>query len=380
MVIGVNTRFLIKDHLEGIGWFCFETLKRITQDHPEHQFVFFFDRPFDASFLFSSNVEGVVVGPPARHPILWYLWFEWQLPKKLKEYQVDVFLSPDGYASLSSKVPTLSVIHDLAFEYNAFGVYRSAIWYYKYFTPRYAKKVDRIATVSEFSKSDIVKQYQIDSNKVDVVYDGANDCFKPLSEDEILAVKKEYTNELDYFVYVGSIHPRKNVLVLLQAFEAFKEQAESEHKLVIIGRFAWSNSDLEDYLKTMSFRADVIFLGNQDQPTIARVIAGAVALTYVSVFEGFGIPVLEAMYCNVPSICSNTTSIPEVCGNAGILVNPQSVQEISTAMERMLNPATRSDLVKKCQVQKEKYSWDLTARKLWESLTKIATNTLTSER
>jgi hypothetical protein len=97
MGIAVNTRLLLKGKLEGIGWFTFETLKRITQNHPEHEFIFIFDRPFDRDFIFADNVTPVIIGPPARHPLLIYIWFDFQIPKILKKYKADLFLSPDGY-------------------------------------------------------------------------------------------------------------------------------------------------------------------------------------------------------------------------------------------------------------------------------------------
>src|SRR5512139_2040469 len=102
MRIAVNTRLLIKDKLEGIGWFTYETLKRITRKHPEHEFIFLFDRPFDKEFIFAQNIIPVIITPEARHPILWYLWFEYSVPRALKKYKADIFLSPDGYLSLST--------------------------------------------------------------------------------------------------------------------------------------------------------------------------------------------------------------------------------------------------------------------------------------
>src|SRR3954466_5851414 len=106
MRIAVNTRLLLKGKLEGIGWLTHQTLERMVRKHPEHEFIFFFDRPYDPSFIFASNVKAVVVSPQARHPILFYLWFEWRLPRLLRKYKADVFLSTDGFLSLSTKVPT----------------------------------------------------------------------------------------------------------------------------------------------------------------------------------------------------------------------------------------------------------------------------------
>ena len=150
MKIAVNTRLLLKNKLEGIGWFTYESLKRIVLSHPEHDFYFIFDRKYDDEFVFAKNVTPIVVGPPARHPLLHFIWYEISIPRVLKRINPDVFISPDAFLSLSSKYPDLIVIHDLNFEH--FPEYMPWLWrsYYRYFTPRYAKKAKRIATVSEF--------------------------------------------------------------------------------------------------------------------------------------------------------------------------------------------------------------------------------------
>ena len=148
--IAVNTRLLIKNKLEGIGWFSYETLKRITRAHPEHQFYFLFDRPFDESFVFGSNVTPIVIRPQARHPILFYLWFEKSIPRALKKINPDLFMSTDGYLSLSTTTPSLPVIHDLNFEHYPEQLPFLVRKYYKHYFPRFARKAARIATVSEF--------------------------------------------------------------------------------------------------------------------------------------------------------------------------------------------------------------------------------------
>ena len=117
MRIAVNTRLLLKGKLEGIGWFTYESFKLIVRSHPEHEFFFIFDRKFDKEFIFSDNVTPIVVGPPARHPILHFIWYEISIPRILKKIKPDIFISPDSYLSLSSKYPDLIVIHDLNFEH-----------------------------------------------------------------------------------------------------------------------------------------------------------------------------------------------------------------------------------------------------------------------
>ncbi len=369
MRIAVNARLLLKGKLEGIGWFTYRTLERIVKNHPEHEFIFFFDRPYDESFVFAPNITPVVVGPQARHPILFYIWFEWRLPALLRKYKADLFLSADGFMSLSTKVPTCLVIHDLAFEHYPEHFIRSHKLYWRHYCPKFAKKAARIATVSTFSKNDIVQRYGIAPEKVDVVYNGAHDEYRPLSWEEREAVKAKYADGCEYFFFAGALHPRKNIVNLLKAFIAFKKRQRSNMKLVIVGRFAWKYDEVMDMKEEMPFKEDVKWVGYMNVEELSQVTGGAYALVYPSLFEGFGIPILEALECDVPGVVSNTSSMPEVAGDAALLVDPTNVQDIAEKMQLIYKDEhLRAKLIAAAREQKKKFSWDKSAEKLWESM------------
>lgn len=371
MRIAVNTRLLLKGKLEGIGWFTHQTLERMVRKHPEHEFIFFFDRPYDPSFVFAPNVTPVVVSPQARHPILFYIWFEWRLPYLLKKYKADVFLSTDGYLSLSTKVPTCLVIHDLAFEHYPEHFVTSHKLYWRHYSPRFAEKATRIATVSSYSKQDICEQYNVPSDKIDVVYNGAHDEYKPLDWNEREAVKEKYADGCEYFVFAGALHPRKNIVNLLKAFIAFKKRQRSNMKLVIVGRLAWKYEEVLQMQQEMPFREDVKWVGYMNVDELSQVMGGAYALVYPSLFEGFGIPILEALECNVPAIVSNTSAMPEVAGEAGLLVDPKNVDDIAEKMQQLYKDENlRTKLIANAKEQIKKFSWDQSADRLWDCLMK----------
>lgn len=371
MRIGVNTRLLLKGKLEGIGWFTYQTLERIVKAHPEHEFFFFFDRDYDPSFIFGPNVTPVVVHPQARHPILFYLWFEWSLPAALRKHKIDLFLSPDSYMSLSTKVPTCLVVHDLAFEHYPEHYVTSHRKYWRHYSPLFAKKATRIATVSTYSKEDISTRYGIDPGHIDVVYNGAHDEYRPLSHDEREAVKKEYADGCEYFVFAGAIHPRKNVLNLLKAFVAFKKHQRSNMKLVIAGRPAWKYDEVEEMRNSMPYKDDVKWVGYMNVDKLSRLIGGAYALVYPSLFEGFGIPILEAYQCGVPAVVSNTSSMPEVAGDGALLVDPKDVADIADKMHIIYkDEALRARLIENALQQAKKFDWDGSARRLWDCMMK----------
>lgn len=365
MLIAVNTRFLIKDKLEGIGWFTYETIKRLTLNHPEHTFLFLFDREPDPEFIFAKNVIPIRVWPPARHPYLWKYWFDVALPKIFKKFKPDLFISTDGFLSLNTDVPTLLVIHDLGFEHYPEHTPSVVSKYYRKFTPRYAEKATRIITVSDFSKKDIVKKYHVNPDKIDVAYNGANDKYVPLSDTAQQAVRNNYTGGLPYFLYVGSVHPRKNIKNLLLAYDAMRKEYATQNKLVVAGRMAWKTDDTQSVYEHMQFKDDVIFTGHLQLSELTKVVGAADAFVYPSLFEGFGIPVVEARYCGVPVISSNRSSLPEVGGSDAIYFNPEDIDNIKDSLIHFLSDSEKYRKIARNDIHvRDTFNWHKTEQKI----------------
>ena len=365
----MNVRFLLKDRLEGIGWFSFETLKRIVLAHPEISFHFLFDRPYDPSFIFASNVKPIVLAPQARHPILWHIWFQYSVRKYIQKVQPDLFISPDGFMSLGLKIPTLLVIHDIAFEHEPTHVGWLTGKYYRHYSKQFALAADSIVTVSEFSKQDIIKLYGIESSKISVVYNGVNDLFQPIQIKEQEEVRKKYTSSNAYFLYTGSIHPRKNLHNILRAFEIFKTKNNNSVKLLIVGRKAWQYGEVTKVYQSMKFRESVIFTGHIIPEELSKIMGAAIALVYTSFFEGFGIPIIEAMQSGTPVITSNISVMPETAGTAAVFVNPYEPQSIANAMERIhTDEQLRDKMIQLGLEHVKKYSWQKTSDALWAAV------------
>lgn len=368
MKIAVNTRLLINQKMEGIQWFTFESFRRITQAHPEHTFYFIFDRPFQKEFIFSDNVIPLILSPQARHPFLFYIWFHLRIPRLLKKYDIDIFVSPDGFLPLKSPIPALTVIHDINFEHQIKGIPFFAALFYKHYFPKYAKVASKIATVSNFSKNDIAEKYHIAPSKISVVYNGINESFCPLSKEKQQNIREKYTNGKPYFIFVGSLHPRKNLCSLLKAFEVYKKTDQSDTHLVVVGSKLFKSNRIFKTLKTMRYRDDVHFIGHLYANELHLALASAKALAYVSFFEGFGIPIAEAFACQTPVITSNTSSMPEVAGDAALFVNPHSIDEIHDALKKMDDEIVRNKLIDLGNNRKTFFSWTKTADKLWENI------------
>ncbi|MFW6218797.1 MAG: glycosyltransferase family 4 protein [Bacteroidota bacterium] len=371
MRIAVNTRLLIKGKMEGIGWYTYETMKRITREHPEHEFIFIFDRPFHEEFIFSDNIIPVVTGPPARHPALWLIWFEWSLPRVFRKYQPDIFISPDGYLSLSASIKSVPVIHDLNFEHHPENLPLLTRIYFKHMFHRFARKAERIATVSAYSKNDIIKTYQANPDIIDITYNGANVRYRPVEDSIKVKTKEKYAAGKEYLIFIGSLNPRKNVARLLQGFEKFKNETGREEKLLLVGSRMFKTSDIKETYSSMTHKDDVIFTGRMEPDELITVLGSARALVFIPLFEGFGIPVVEAMYCGVPVVVSNATSLPEVAGDAAIYADPYQIDSIANGIKKIcVDEKLRNELIEKGKDAREKFSWDQTAKSLWYCIEK----------
>ena len=373
MVIAVNTRFLLHEQLEGFGYFTKEVLQYLTRQHSQHRFHFLFDRPHGNEFIFSQNIYQHVISPPARHPLLWKFWYDVKVTLLLKQIKADVFLSPDGQCSLTTRVPQCLVVHDLGFLHFPEGYKKSHLAYLKYYTPKFIQKAKTVATVSQFSKEDIIRQYQTAAEKISVVYSAAKEIFHPTSYEEQAMIKEKYTGGTEFFIYTGAIHPRKNLINLLKAFSIFKRRLQSSMKLVLTGRLAWKNDEFLKLLETYKYKNDVVLTGYIKEKELANLMAAAYAMVYPSFFEGFGVPVIEAMQCHVPVLTSKNSSMQEISEGAALYFDPNDIDDIADKLMLIYKDENRRKaLIEKGKSIASKYTWQRTADLLWECLMKTA--------
>ncbi|HHW59866.1 MAG: glycosyltransferase family 1 protein [Bacteroidales bacterium] len=371
MRIAVNTRFLLYQRLSGFGVFIEEIFSRLVKEHPEVEFTFIFDRPYHSSFIYNTNVTPKVLYPPARHPILKYIYYQISLKRYINNNKFDLFISPDSELPLHLKCPSLLVLHDLNFMYDHKYLPLSDRRYMLYFTPKFLKHATRIITVSEFSKHDIEHNFPFTNNKVGIVYNAASEKFKPLSEQKIQKFREKYSKGKPYFLFVGVITPRKNLANLLKAYSIFREMSDIDYPLIIGGNKIHKYKEFEKELKNNKYSSDIFLIGKVLDEEIASLIGSAYSLVFPSKFEGFGIPIIEAMKSGIPVITSNVSSMPEVAGDAALLVDPYNPRSIADAMLLL----TKSndlyvDLKNKGLERAKSFSWDISAKKMWEEIEK----------
>jgi glycosyltransferase involved in cell wall biosynthesis len=234
------------------------------------------------------------------------------------------------------------------------------------------RRADKVITVSNYVRQDILQTFHLPGQRVHTIYNGCREGFQPLHEQEKETVKRQYSQGKPYFFYAGAIHPRKNIHRLIQAFDLFKERTGSDEKLLLAGRFAWKTGVVKEAYDNAKHQADIHFLGYVTEENLSRLTAAATALTYVSISEGFGLPMLEAMYCDTPVMAANASCLPEIAGDAALLVDPLSVEQMADGLERLSKDIELTqDLIAKGRAQRKLFSWDQAAAEVFKVITEV---------
>ena len=355
--IALNARLLISGKLEGIGRFTHQCFKRLVQSRPNDKFLLIFDRRPAEEFQYGPNVESVVLMPPARRPWLFDIWFDYSVTRKLKKWNADIFVSTDGYISRRTQIPQLNVIHDINFEHNPNWLPKRYANHFKKRFPEYGRLATKLCTVSEFSKQDIASCYDLDASNISVIPNAPDSTFKPINEDAKQNSRKQFSKGNPYIVFVGSLHPRKNIQGMINAFLEYKNRG-GKYDLLMVGVSMW-----KDEKKLVS---NVHYAGRLNDQNLANAVAGAEAMLYLPFFEGFGVPIVEAMASGVPVVASNTSSVPEVCGGAAsALVDPEDKKGAANSLIQLeQDEQWRKIIIEKGLKRSMDFSWDTSAELL----------------
>jgi len=368
MIVGISG--YVGNRLTGIGRVLICVLQELAKQHPEDKYIIF--RNFDFKdydcLKVHPNIQLVDVPYTKESGIKNILWHQWLFQRLLKQHKCDLAYIPNFTLLLWKAVPTVVTIHDLI-EYNVPEKFSKCRMLYRkgVCDPLMAKRSDHILTVSQSSYNDIVKYLGVNPKKLTLTLNASDKkFFRPIPEENVLpAIKKYNLQYKGYLLFVGSIdYPGKNIRTVIEAFFNLRSKGELEgKKLVIIGKRGYNSEVIIDFVNTSPFKDEVIFTGYLKDEDLPKFYAGAAIMLYLSFFEGFGLPVLEAMSCATPVICPNTSCFPEIVEELDVTVTPTDVHEVEEKIMKILNDKAYCDkLAKKCYEKSLKYSWAKSAQ------------------
>ncbi len=353
----------------GLGRYAGEVARALDAHRSDLDLTLFYNRQGDAElpdYLSHIPHAAVNVGnKPWRMGVLLSNMTRWAMDQTFKA--TDIFHATNHLLAHFRKAKTVYTLHDLIFlRYPEYHLPYNR-WYLTFAMPRYLRAADIITTPSECSRQDAIKYYSINEDKIKVIYEAASPIFKPTEDKTKLeAVRQKYNLPERFILHVATIEPRKNLARLLEAFKAVLADWP-DLKLVLIGKKGWLYDDFFQKLQNLGLSELVIFPGYIDEVDLPLCYQLAEIFVYPSLFEGFGLPPLEAMASGVPVISSNSSSLPEVVGEAGLLFDPTDTLALTQALGNLLSDTDlRNNLVEKGLHQAKKFSWQKCADELAE--------------
>jgi glycosyltransferase involved in cell wall biosynthesis len=354
MKIGIDAR-LVHYQKAGIGQYTTRLARALAALDSDNSYTILQSRKAGAPLVEGAAVRTHTMWTPPHHR-----WEQWLLPLELRPLGLDLLHCPDFIPPFRRSCPAVITVHDLAFlRFPGLLTDESKSFYGQIF--RAVQSADHIIAVSESTKRDLASLAGADERKITVVYEAAGQMFCPADAAAVEAVKQRYGIAGPYILFVSTIEPRKNIPFLLQAYARMKEtwpKGSEAPRLALAGKKGWLYESIFEVLDQLGLGESVICTGGvaiEDLPALCFVLP--------SLYEGFGLPVLEAMSCGAPVIASNTSSLPEVAGDAAILVDPQDLLGLAAAMQRLCqDEALRRRMSARGVTQAARFSWQRAAR------------------
>lgn len=365
MHIGIDASRIALTERTGTENYTYNLIEAIKRVDKENRYTLYFNKLPQYFEINQTNISTKYIPLPR-------LWTQVRLALECLVNPPDVLFVPAHTLPVIRwpKLRTVVTVHDLGSEFLEAHHQFPQRLYLNWSTLFSVRSASQIIAVSKSTKSDLVSKLRVDAKKINVVYEGIDrSYFFPRSETEINRVKGVYGINKPYFLFVGTVQPRKNIERLIEAFSLLKT---NKINLVIAGKPGWLYDDIYNAPKRLGIADKVNFLGFVEGEDLPALYSGALAFVYPSLYEGFGLPLLEAMACNTPVVASKSSSIPEVVGKSGLLFNPTNINEIAESLRKIASGRTlRGKLIGSSQEELSRFDWDKTAQETVKVFEKV---------
>ena len=370
MLIGIDASRANKEQKTGVEWYSYHLIEQFKRLDKDNRYFLYTNKPLDGALKnCPPNFTERVLG--------WFLPRTWTLARlslemKFSKKIPDVLFVPAHTIPLFNPKKSVVTVHDIGFEHLPAAYHWANKFYHKFIIHFIKSFATRIIAVSRFTKEDLVKTYEIPEEKISVVYNGYDsEGYKPVV-DAAARLKIKYGFDFPFVLFIGRLEGKKNICRLVEAFIAFKQKYPMDkRKLILVGK-SGIDKELDKAKEKIAFtgsQGEVIFPGWVAQEDLPLFLSAADVFFFPSLFEGFGIPVVEAMACGCPVICSKTTSLPEVTGEAALMFDPLNVAEMAARLEQvLLNESVAESLREKGFQRAKDFSWEKCAAETWQIL------------
>ena len=373
MKIGIDARFLTHPQRGGFKTYTESLVAALAEVDAENEYILYLDRPPNSQTKLPNGPNFTTRIVPGTFPLAGMPWREQVvLARQVAQDRIDLLHSPCLSAPLRLTCPSVVTIHDMIWFFpekfsrgNIWSVRRKLMeWYYRWIPQYAAKNAAAIITVSQAAKKSIVEHLKLDGKPIFVTHEAAGSLFRRINDaEQINAVRRKYHLPAEFILAIGSADPRKNIKTLVRAYGLLPIELRSRYRLVIVWTHSRLAGELLQEIQSLELTSQVQFLGSISNDDLVLIYNAAALFVFPSLYEGFGLPVLEAMACGTPVVAANNSSIPEIVGDAGLLVEAQDSQAMVNVIGQVLtNEVIRSNLIKKGLERSAHFSWTQCAR------------------
>jgi len=357
----------LTESLAGIGHYTLELAQHLARGPHDDQVDVVSPTPFLPAVKSLQGSNSNLRLTQQRLNLITKRWWSIGLPRYIRQARFDVFHGTNFEIPLQGVCPTVVTIHDLSLLLHPETHERRRVWRARARMPLMARRATMIITVSDAVRSEVLQHLRLPGDRIITVHSAARERFRPMENKTAKEICNRLNVNKDFILYAGTIEPRKNLQVLVRAFEEYSQGKETRLQLVLAGKKGWMVNELDRYLRRSAVGRHVLFTGYLNDEELCALYSSCKLFVYPSFYEGFGLPPLEAMACGAPVIASRIPSIAEVLGSAARLVSPHSATELAEAMVELLeDDQLRGELGLAGQKRASEYSWTLTAARTRE--------------